>query len=137
MYVIKIEVCGKCRACRSGKEVETSVSPENGVALFDDRLYGSENENIIVTVTAGKLSESLYGIFAVGCVQIYELYAVFCGFFGGEYAFRTGKACGVYISDNEKRRFSVTVDGIIYCAEAMGPTPARMAVFPPSFIPIS
>ena len=76
MDVIKIEAGGEGGICRTSKEVQTSVSAEDGVALLDNGLYRRENENVVIAVAARKLAEDFYGVFTSRSVEINEPDAV-------------------------------------------------------------
>lgn len=101
MDIIEIKFGRKLGLGGACEEVEASVVAEDCAALLHNRLYGSENENIIKSLAAGKAAEHAHGIVAGG-VYIVKLNAEFLGILRSVYGCGAGKSCIVNIGDNQK-----------------------------------
>ena len=90
---------------------------ENCAALLHNRFNGSENENIIKSLAAGKAAEHAHGIVAGG-IYIVKLNAEFLGILRSVYGCGAGKSCIVNVGDNQKGGMNIAVNGIVDCTKS-------------------
>ena len=100
VYVIEVNRSAELVVCRSGEEIQASVSSKDCAGLSDNRGNRRVAKYVIITLAAGNLHQLCHRIIVVSCIYKMKFYSVFCSFLRREQVSSTIEALLIQISNN-------------------------------------